>query len=901
MSFRKTHSQADGFAVERSGTNVLMKGPAGVESQPASSTAEPSAWESFCNAFRFGRNRTLILAALLLSLPAAAQADDPAAEPGEAAAAPATEKPASKEDPAGVAFFESRIRPVLVRHCYECHSEESGAAEGGLMVDDRAALRAGGDRGPAVVPGRPEASVLLTAMSHADADLKMPPKEQRLSDDVLHDFRKWIQMGAPDPRDGKPAPAKEWPGLEAAREFWAYQPPTAVAAPDVADPAWPRDSVDHFILRKLTDSGLRPTEDASPETLLRRLHFDLVGLPPSPEDLANFFAASEAEGIDTALAGEVDRLLTLPQFGEHWGRHWLDVARFGESSGKQANIPFPYAWRYRDYVIDAVNDDLPIDRFFTEQIAGDLLEASSNEERARLLVATGYLAVGTKNLSEQNGWQFLADIIDEQIDSLSRSMLGSSIACARCHDHKFDPFAMQDYYALAGIFASTKTHFGTFVSPASQQGGELLQLPRHQGDVALHKSVPEKRLQQMKEQLAELKAEKAEMDAALQAVFAGKKPEKTFTLTQALSNIWRTGPIVGTLQIVDDTGQAIPVAMGTLDREQIVDVPLLARGDINRPGEPVARAYPRAIDVPDAPGIPDDQSGRLELAAWITHPQHPLTGRVFVNRVWHYLFGAGLVSTVDDFGTTGETPSHPELLDTLAVEFVEDGWSLKRLVRRLVLSRTYRQASTFDNDAFLADPENRLLWRMPKRRLPAEAIRDAMLVASGELDVSRPAGSLVGTHILDKPISLIGLDKNLPPDLDGSRHRSVYLPIIRDRLPEVLDLFDFAEPSLVTGDRETTNVPVQALYLMNSPFVQQRAEGLASRLSRGSSDPARQVEEAFVLCYGRLPDPQERARSLEYLQPAPAESEADVEDDRSKRLTSFCQALFCTAEFRNID
>ncbi|MCG6158133.1 PSD1 and planctomycete cytochrome C domain-containing protein [Rubinisphaera margarita] len=813
----------------------------------------------------------------------------------EPAVAEGTKTPSPEE----LKFFESRIRPVLVKHCYDCHSLETETAEGGLRVDDRAAIRAGGGRGPAVIPNRPDASVLLTAMSHADSDLKMPPREDRLSDDVLHDFRTWITMGAPDPREpeSESSPPAELVWSKAARH-WSYQPLIRANVPDVEDADWPRDPIDHFIGRAQLEQDLTPSPDAEPGQFLRRLTFDLIGLPPSPEDLERFQEDWHTRGADVAIEREVDRLLASPRFGEHWGRHWLDVARFGESSGKEANISFPFAWRYRDYVIDSVNDDLPVDRFLIEQIAGDLLPYETEKERARLLVATGFLAVGTKNLSERNEKQFQADLVDEQIDSLTRAVMASSVACARCHDHKFDPFAMKDYYALAGIFSSTETYFGTHVSPASQQGGDLIRLPRVEDEVILHPSVPEKKAKQLQQQLVELQAEKAEMDAAMRAAFSGRKPEKTFTLQQALGNIWRTGAVKGQLAKIDDQGQAIPVAMGALDRDIIIDAPLLARGEIDRPGEPVPRGFPRVIAIENSPEIPENTSGRMQLAKWLTDPSQPLTTRVFVNRVWHHIFGTGIVRTVDDFGTTGEAPSHPELLDLLALDFMDDGWSLKRLVRRLVLTRTYRQSSHFRETNFLKDPDNRRLWRIAKRRLPAEAIRDAMLVASGELETSRPQGSLVGTTILDRPISLIGLDKRLPKDLDGSVHRSVYLPVIRDRLPDVLDLFDFAEPSLVTGQRETTNVPLQALYLMNSDFVTERSRAFAARLSKQSDSPKEIVRQAFLLCFSREPDQEELERALVYLSPR-SQGSLRPEDDRL--LETFCQALFSTAEFRNID
>jgi hypothetical protein len=787
-----------------------------------------------------------------------------------------------------VDFFESKIRPVLVKHCYDCHAGANN--EGGLRVDYRESIRNGGDRGPAVVPKHPQASVLLTAISNSDADLKMPPKGPQLADTVIADFRKWIEMGAPDPRaDEVVDPDDAWNGVESAKDHWAYQPPMLTEAPDVHDETWPLGDVDRFVLNALTKNQLKPSADADPRTLLRRLHFDLVGLPPSLPAIQRFLATVDESGIETALTNEVDELLQSPQFGQRWGRHWLDIARYGESSGGESNVSFPYAWRYRDYVIDALNADIPYDRFLTEQIAGDLLPYKDDAQRARLLTATGFLAVGTKNLGEANDAKFKADLVDEQIDSLTRAVMGSSVACARCHHHKFDPFSMEDYYGLAGVFASSKTFFGTFTSPANNRGGDPLVLPRVAGQQVFHKSMPAKKFEELKARQAKLAAVRTEIQESQKAAFSGKVPKREFTLREVLANIWQLGPVEGKLETLDDDGKALPLAMGVLD-DEIIDAALLSRGEIGRQGAIVPRAFPQAIPVEYSPSLPDQQSGRLELAEWLTQEGHPLTGRVFVNRVWKHLFGQGLVATVDNFGTSGEAPSHPDLLDTLAVGFAKDGWSTKRLIRTLVLSRTYRQASTFDTDAFQADPDNKLLWRMPTRRLEAEAIRDAMLSVSGEIDFQRPGGSHVATIIGDRPISLIGLDKRLPLDLDGSVHRSVYLPVIRDRLPDVLNLFDFAEPSLVTGNRETTNVPVQALYLMNSSFVQQRAKQLALRLGRETSSKEKFVQRIFQLCFARQPDAVETERSLAFLK----------DEDELTEL-SFCQAMLCTAEFRNLD
>jgi mono/diheme cytochrome c family protein len=788
-----------------------------------------------------------------------------------------------------VRFFESKIRPILVKHCYECHSIDAGVSESGLRLDTREAVGAGGDRGPALIAGKPQESLLLQAIAHADPELKMPPRVERLSDGVIADFKRWIERGAVDPRKEAPASSIEVAGSE----FWAYQRPvpTPIPAVDKSDAVWCRSEIDRFVLQKLKQHDLRPSADSPPETLLRRLHFDLIGLPPAPDDIDDFVHSVEANGIDIALGDRVDRLLQSAAFGQRWGRHWLDVARFAESSGKEANISFPYAWRYRDYVIDAVNDDVPFDRFLTEQIAGDLLVAKDDAERTRLLIATGFLALGPKNLDAANPLQFDADLVDEQIDAVTRVFMASSVACARCHDHKFDPFSMEDYYALAGIFASTKTYFGTAVSPSNRVGGDPLVLPNLDSTLILHRSISAKKVEALKADKAAMQKEKAEKGTSL-------------TLRDALRIIWRTGAIDGQLEKVDEKGNALPLAMGVLDDTDIRDAALMLRGEVNRPSAFIPRAYPKSISVTNPPRINKDQSGRLELAKWLTKADHPLTARVAVNRVWSQLFGAGLVNTVDDFGSTGESPSHPELLDHLAERFIREGWSRKRLIRRIVLSRAYRQASTFKPVAFQLDPENRLLWRMSKRRIEAEAMRDAMLSVSGELDLQRPQGSLVGRVIGDRPISLVGLDKRLPRDLDGSVHRSIYLPVMRDRLPDVLEVFDFAEPSLVTGKREATNVPTQALYLMNSPFVHDRAEAMANRLRRETKNDHAFIEKAFRYCYGRGPTSDETIRVLTFLQFAEHGDKKTGDKntgDRFRQVVSCCQALLSTAEFRVLD
>lgn len=806
---------------------------------------------------------------------------------GQVAQAQSSDQAAVEVDSTGLAFFETKIRPVLVEQCYECHSGET--QESGLRLDTRKGTRIGGDRGSSISVGKPERSLLLTAISHLDPELSMPPDGDRLPEEVLSNFANWIKMGAPDPREGEVPDTTS----QESTEHWAYQPLVESPLPEVKDTEWPIKSIDFHILAELEKQQIKPSLAANPATLLRRVFFDLVGLPPSPAQVAEFLEHEETSGTDIALAKVVDELLESSQFGERWGRHWLDIARFGESSGGESNVSFPYAWRYRDYVIDAFNADVAYDRFLAEQIAGDLIDCEVVRERERLLIATGFLAVGPKNLGENNDKQFQADLVDEQIDALTRAVLGSSVACARCHHHKFDAFTMQDYYGLAGIFASTKTYFGTFPSPANNRGGEPLVLPRVEGQVILNKSVSAKNYESLKSRHAELDAERTAIQAANKARLEGREPDRQFTLREVLANIWRLGPLEGKLATLDEHGKALPVAMGARESDSIGDTHLLARGEIGRPGELVPRAFPGLQNESPRPLNDVSSSGRIELAAWLTNEARALTSRVYVNRIWQHLFGQGLVDTVDNFGTTGAKPSHSKLLDALALHFVSDGWSTKRLIRELILSRTYRQASNYREEAFASDPDNRLLWRMPKRRLEAEAIRDAMLKVSGELDLKRPQGSWVGSLLGDKPIALIGLNKKLPQDLDGVLYRSVYLPVIRDRLPDVLELFDGAEPSLVTGRRETTNVPTQALYLLNSSFIRDRAKALGRRLHERSNVDEDTVNQAYVVCFGRSPSAAERQLALAFLN--------EKSGTRSEKLQSLAQVLLLTAEFRNID
>ncbi|WP_395739699.1 PSD1 and planctomycete cytochrome C domain-containing protein [Prosthecobacter sp.] len=767
-----------------------------------------------------------------------------------------------------VAFFESKIRPALAKHCYECHSAESGKSKGGLMLDTKQGIRTGGDSGPAVVPGDAAKSLLLTAIKHADPDLEMPPKKPPLSKAVIADFEAWIKAGAADPRETAAKAAERPPvDVESGRKFWSYQKPQRIAG-----------EIDGFIRARLKENGLSSAPEAEPVVLLRRLYLDLIGLPPTQEQ-ASAFSISKLETT-------VDELLASKEFGVRWGRHWLDVARFAESNGRESNLTFPHAWRYRDYVIDAFNADVPFDRFITEQIAGDQLPAENDAERARLLIATGFLAIGPKGLNEMNKEQFAADVADEQLDTVTRAVLASSVACARCHDHKTEPFSMEDYYGLAGIFKSTQTFYGNWIDSENNNQGHLIRLPDLPGQVIPRPSVTEARVKQLKQELAQLNAdEKAQQEYVLKAKVEGRDISGEYhkILTNAIRILWTRGGVEGALETVDDTGRSLPLCMGVRDANHISDSQLYDRGEIAHPVKSVPRKFPRVIEVRGS--APRQKSGRLELAHWVVSRDNPLTARVMANRVWRHLFGAGIVRSVDNFGFSGGRPSHPELLDHLALKFMDGGWSVKKLIKEIVMSKSYRQSSAGHSEK---DPDNQFLSHANKRRLDAEVIRDSMLAVSGSLDTSRRPGSLVA-ELDGQSVSLIGFDSKLPQDLDGSRRRSIYLPVIRDHLPDVLEQFDVANPNLVTGDRDVTNVPLQALYLMNGPFVQAQAAALAKRVQ---SSPDR-VKTAFQLCFNRMPDAQELALAEKFFGNASA--------DDSKLLAAFCQSLLASAEFRIVD
>ncbi|HVX14249.1 MAG TPA: DUF1549 domain-containing protein [Pirellulales bacterium] len=775
-------------------------------------------------------------------------------------------------------FFEARIRPVLVMQCGKCHSNAAEELRGGLRLDSRVGLRRGGDSGPAIIPSRPEESLLIKAIRYGDDDLQMPPTA-KLPDTVVADFEAWVKMGAPDPRtettaDGAPRSTD----LAKGREFWSFRLPIKTTPPAVQNVDWPRGEIDRFLLAALESKDLVPVADANRARLLRRVTFDLVGLPPTPDELDAFLADESTDALTTV----VDRLLASPRFGERWARHWLDVARFAESSGK-TNFTYPQAWRYRDWAIASFNADKPYDRFVREQIAGDLLPAQDDRQRADQIVATGFLALGSKAHDAENRGQFVLDVIDEQIEATTRAFLGLTVACARCHDHKRDPIPQRDYYALSGIFRSTQTCSGTLAGVFPNfNASPLVELPE---GANVHAAV----LPLTTEQRATMEQRLAGLVRERDAIPPGEANR---------DRLRRSNSMISTLRyrlLIDrPAGAPRAFAMGVRERDEPVDSPLYVRGELDQPGAIVPRGLVQVLCDESSPPIVQG-SGRRELADWIASTKNPLTARVIVNRIWLHLFGRGLVPTPDNFGAAGAAPTNRELLDTLAVDLMADGWSIKRLIRRIVLSRAYGLDSAFDPQSFAVDPDNELVWRMSKRRLDAEALRDSLLAAAGRLTGQPPIGSSVARtgEGLAFFVRVAGLDA-----LDT--HRSVYLPVVRDQVLESLSLFDFADPSLVTGERAATTGPAQALYFLNSPFVIQQSGALADRVLSQENDGPRRVDLAYRFVLARAPTESERSRALLFVQQGAArEGSPDVGEREA--WAEFCQALFASAEFRYVE
>jgi hypothetical protein len=658
------------------------------------------------------------------------------------------------------------------------------------------------------------------------------------------------------------------PAAELGSDFWAFQPPRRHAPPAVRDTAWPCSAVDRFLLAGLEKRGLRPARPADRLTLLRRVTIDLTGLPPTPAEMDAFLADKRPD----AFTRVIDRLLASPAFGERWGRHWLDVARYADSSGKGDNLTYHDAWRYRDYVVAAFNADKPFDQFVREQIAGDLLPAATQAQRDEQLTATGFLVVGPKILANRDVEQRKMDVVDDQVDTIGRAFLGLTLGCARCHDHKVDPIPTTDYYALAGILASTRTLEGIKVNNPAVSGWSLRPLGADGEKLLAARRACEEKLQKVRIALARAQSN-PDGEERRRQVENMTQPEKK--LLAALP-------------------PSPPLVMAVRDEDNPEDIRVNRRGNPHKLGERVPRGFLRALSTKSTPRIPANGSGRLQLADWLANPRNPLTARVTVNRVWLHLFGEGLVRSVDNFGTQGERPTHPELLDDLAARFVEQGWSVKWLIRTLVLSRAYQMAVADDRLGTQVDPDNRLLWRANRRRLEVEVIRDAMLIVAGRLD-----RSLGGSSVADLGEQAVRND-NSPTALapEQQTRRSIYLPVIRNNLPPIFEVFDFADPDVSTGRRDATTVPTQALYLMNSPFVFEQAQAAAARLL--ALPEASRLPILYRRALGRDPIASEEDCAHSFLSDYRRQRGGSAEAEKDA-WTALCQALFASAEFRFIE
>ena len=923
---------------------------------------------------------------------------------------------AQAASPPDTAYFEEHIRPLLIEHCYECHSSDSKKIKGGLRLDYRGGWLKGGNSGPSVIPGRVGKSLLIQAVRHSDADLKMPPKK-KLNPEQIEALEKWIATGAPDPRlSAKSSTGQKQLDLKPAKRFWAFRPVKKNPPPEVEDTAWPYTDIDRFLLSAQEKKGIKPVNDAENITLLRRIYFDLTGLPPTPEQIGSFLNKAAANRRE-AIAGLVDDLLASPDFGVRWARHWLDIARYSESTGGGRTLLFGEAWRYRDYVVDAFNSDKPYDRFVREQIAGDLIQGGTLKERQEALIATAFLLIGPTNYELQDKTVLEMDIIDEQLDTMGKAFLGLAIGCARCHEHKFDPISMEDYYGMAGILKGTKVVVHSNVStwnkralPASPEE-EKLARERAASTDALKKEIAtlKKKTEGKKRPGVPISNLPGIVVDDLQATLKGKwtrstsnsgyvaenyihddargKGEKevaykvripgdgkfevrvSYTeganrarkvpviirhadgeLTKYIDQT-KTPPIDGsfislgtydfligeweaviisnrgtTAHVIADAVQFLPEGVPTTagkddpvppveqdkpdtgkrireleeklkslqkkpgtppqviaaeEAKDTGDIHIAVSGNVHNVGEKTPRGFIKILQSEPTPEFISASSGRSELADWITSRENPLTARVFVNRIWHHLFGRGIVGSVDNFGHMGQAPINPELLDHLAVHFVEKGWSTKNLIREIMLSRVYQLSSAHSDAQAGVDIENQLHWRQNRRRLQAEAIRDSILSTTGKLN-RKLGGATV------KP----GTKTEYGYKFEGNR-RSIYTPVFRNTLPEIMQVFDFADPNLVTGKRTTSSVPTQALFLMNNTFVLRQAEVAATRLlEERSGNNETRVKYAYQLTLGRNPNQQEEQIILRFLEET---------TDTGKAWAHVFQSLFSSLDFRYLN
>ena len=899
-------------------------------------------------------------------------------------------------------FFEANIRPVLIKHCYECHSAESGEAKGGLRLDSKQGWIVGGDSGPAIIPGKPNESHVLLAINYSGDMSEMPPKS-RLPSKVIRDFTQWIADGAVDPREAEGvALEKKAIDIEAGKSFWSFQPRRTFSEDESID-----------------ELACPQSPPASAGKLVRRLFLDVIGLPPTLDEQLKFHEVYHGESPERAVQLALDDLFGRKEFGEKWARHWLDVARYADSNGNDFNLTYQEAWRYRNYVIHALNDDLPYDQFLQEQIAGDLLPYDTIEQRNRQLVATTFLMVGPKMLTERDKEKMRLDIADEQLDTISRVTMGLTLGCARCHDHKFDPIPTVDYYAMAGILHSTRTTDGILMNNVNVSGWKetdlLIDDDEKQRLEAFRLKVRdiEERIQQKKRKREEVLGSAVgvlvdDSDATrkgiwrksthrpnyvgdhylvadnqktpfsiqwkatlpkpgkyeLRVSFRGGKGLATkvrYTVhhadgenqvvvdqtalpsidqlwqplgqfkfdTKAVVNLAGNGtdkPVLADavrLVHVEDLEKDMPTDTSSLDAELanlektladmkkdspempkamaaedngpqgIGDLHVRVRGEPKNLGERVPRGVLQVVNWNGVTqfSIPTHESGRVQLAEWITAKENPLTARVMVNRIWQHLFGRGIVETSDNFGVRGTVPSNPELLDFLAEEFVKNNWSVKSVIRKIITSKTYQQAVA---DVSEETGEKSNVQKQYRRPAPAETIRDSILALSGKLDCEShdSAVSDFGMHAVQtngkRHVSLGQTGK--------LRQRSVYMPVVRGAIPPSLAVFDFPNPDLVTGRRAMTTVPAQALFMMNSPFVHEMSHALSLLLLQNNVTIEKSIQQLYRRVLIRQAGHDEVQRGKKYVAELMEGGQA-----LEQAFASLVQVVFCSAEFRFIE
>jgi len=816
----------------------------------------------------------------------------------------------------GDAFFEQKIRPVLVKRCYACHSAAAltqKTLKGGLQLDTRGGLRKGGESGPGVIPGKPEDSLLIAAIRYQS--FEMPPNG-KLTDETIADFVKWVQIGAPDPREG-PSVAGTAIDLEEARKSWAYRTPKLPQAPAVRNTDWPQGTIDRLILASLESKGLRPAPEAGKRTLLRRATYDLLGLPPTEDEINAFLADDDPE----AFARVVDRMLQSPDFGIRWARHWLDNVRYAQDDptcNANNNGTFSIA-PYRDWVVKSFREDLPYDQFVRLQVAGDLIPLDDPEQ----INTDGHTATGIWGLAHlvegNDREKVVADFVDEQLDVLGRTFLGLTVSCARCHDHKFDPITQADYYGLAGIFYSS--HIFTFDGKSARTRQRTQRRATTTKTEAAQIEPDEKQLEILQKQISALeeKYEKPLMlmqvrrDLMAQMMLQPKTANAAAGIARRIRELrdkeislisdmekkgWKESPAeLKQLEELMASRDKFKQQLGRFPLRMVMregpvpatrhkqsgDMSIFIRGDHLSLGTTVPRTIPRVFAANNEQ-LQVTGSGRLQLAEWLTRPDHPLTARVMANRIWQHLFGRGIVSTPSNYGRLGQPPTHPELLDYLAVRFVNSGWSVKSLIHEIMMSQTYQQSSMATADSAVRDPDNRWVGRMNRKRLDAESLMDALAWHSDR--VKRSAHDAPGWKL-------------------ALSRRTLFGEFTRDKPQTAIELFDGANPDLLVPARPDSTSATQALFMLNNEIVLNAASKIAEKTVSHSSDERQRVQFVYRLLFGRQPTAEEQDIAAQILRQSREAREtlnvAGKEDINTGPWEDLCLALICSNEFLYTD